>query len=396
MKKAVVPFLCLVLGCGPEKSIERTGEVDSSIVNGSSYSGHPAAVYVDLGGGSCTGTLISPSIVLTAKHCTEGVSYKSIEVMFGNDAYGSGTWIKAVHYENNPKGYSGGPGDLALITLASPGPTDPIPVNTTNPNSLIGIDVHIVGFGVTGEYKSDSGKKRHGWTSLLEVEPGLVYTSVKPSSTCYGDSGGPNFITLSGKEYVLAATSFGTAACGSGLDASARTDDSITWIEKYVATHEKFAGTCELDGKCVSGCLAPDLDCPCAADGFCTAECSDLSQDVDCEGCLDDGVCREDCPSLDKDCCSADGSCNKKCGTLDVDCAPPQAQPPAPVEEDPSVIEEGDGKSGPPTTKDEEQKPLLWVGCSTIPNFSSRINHSIVMLFIGTIIARRKNLFFRR
>ena len=375
MKKLGLFLASALFACNPEFVGEKTGSVDSEIVNGTLYSGHPAAVYVDLGGGSCTGTLISPSIILTAKHCTEGVSVKSIEVMFGNNAYGSGTWIPAVHYENNPKGYSGGPGDLALITLASPGPTDPIPVNTADPNKLIGIDVHIVGFGVTGEYKSDSGVKRHGWTKLTYVEPGLVYTSVKPSSTCYGDSGGPNFITLDGKEYVLAATSFGTDACGSGQDGAARTDDSVVWIDKYVSTHEKFAGTCELDGYCVSGCGAPDLDCPCAGDGFCTLDCSDLKLDSDCKGCEQDGVCRKDCP------------------VEDVDCVPPK-QPDPPMEEgtggslpiDP-VEETPEEKSGPELRRD--QKPLLWVGCS-LNNHTKTSGSAVLFAMLLVVIIRLK------
>ena len=375
MSKLGLFLAFMLLGCSPNFVEENIGKIDSKIVNGSAYSGHPAAVYIDLGGGSCTGTLISPSIVLTAKHCTEGVSAASIEVMFGNNAYGSGTWVQAAHYQNNPKGYSGGPGDLALITLTSPGPTDPIPVNTADPNTLIGIDVHIVGFGVTGEYMSDSGVKRHGWTKLIDAEPGLVYTSVKPSSTCYGDSGGPNFITLDGKEYVLAATSFGTSACGYGMDGAARTDDAMSWINGYISTHEKFAGTCEQDGYCVSGCGAPDLDCPCAGDGFCTLDCADLKLDADCKGCEQDGICRDDCP------------------TQDIDCMPPQ--PELPVDEgvggslSADTAEEPEEKIGPELQR--EQKPLLWVGCSVTSHPHS---HGLLFAFlIGvTLHALRKRV----
>jgi len=382
MKKLAAVLGLIAAGCSPEFVGDHVGQVDSEIVNGTKYTGHPAAVYVDLGGGACTGTLISPSIVLTAKHCTEGMSYKSISVMFGNDVYGSGKWINAIHYENNPKGYSGGPGDLALITLTSPGPTDPIPVNKMDPNGLMGIQVHIVGFGVTSEYGSDSGVKRHGWTSLVDVEPGLVYTSVKPSSTCYGDSGGPNFITVNGVEYVLAATSFGTSACGFGLDASARTDDAIVWIEKYVSLHEKFGWTCQGDGHCVSGCGAPDPDCPCATDGFCAASCSDLKTDVDCKGCEADGVCRKDCPVKDADCDPP---------------PPPDPQPPPPVDEgaggstpEPPVVDPEE-KMGPEAEK-QPRRPLLWVGCSIS---ESRDFSSAWLLLTGLLLGNSRRRFNR-
>jgi V8-like Glu-specific endopeptidase len=358
--KKLSTLLCMVaclFGCnGNQVSNENIGKHENQIVNGTSYSGHPAAVYVYLGGGSCTGTLISPTIVLTAKHCMEDVSTSSIEVMFGNDAYSSdGEWISAIHYENNPGGYSGGPGDLALITLASPGPVPPIPVNTIDASELIGIQIHIVGFGVTSEDGSDSGEKRHGWTSLLEVEPGLIYASVEPSSTCYGDSGGPNFIILDGKEYVLGATSFGTDSCGYGLDASARTDDSYEWIKNYILKHEKSVSveTCEKDGYCVAGCGAPDADCPCAADGYCTSACDDMKLDVDCV-------------------------------------TPPGVDPVKPDDVEINDDDDVDEKLGSDGIKPVRTGSLLWVGCNVVNVNVVKHNGMISILLFGFLIILRR------
>lgn len=391
MKKLNI-MLCMIaclFGCGGTTVFsEKISKYESEIVNGALYSGHPSVVYVYLGGGSCTGTLISPTIVLTAKHCTEGVATKSIEVMFGNNAYESGEWINAIHYEENPDGYPGGPGDLALITLASPGPATPVPVNTINPDSLIGTQIHIVGFGVTNESGADSGEKRDGWTSLLYVEPGLIYASVNPSSTCYGDSGGPNFIMLDGKEYVLGATSFGTDECGYGLDASARTDDSIDWIKKYIMAHESIAiataGSCDKDGNCVKGCGEPDPDCPCESDGYCTAACIDMKLDVDCAGCLANGMCQSNCPSLDIDCCETNSICNQSCGNLDTDCF-----------DHPSNNDDlngGDKKAGTEVIKSKPNNPLIWVGCnSTSGDSNSNFGYLLILglIFFASIIRIR-------
>lgn len=375
-------------GCGGVSSVEDevVGAVESEIVNGEAYSGSPATVYIDLGGGSCTGTLITPRIVLTAKHCTNGVPTQSISVFFGENANGPGTWIDAAHDEVYSKGAEGGPWDLALITLKSPGPATPIPVNQKDPKQFIGQEVHIVGFGVTGEYSSDSGKKRHGYTTLMSVEPGLVYTSVKPSSTCYGDSGGPNFITVDGKEFVLAATSFGTAACGSGEDGAARPDDAMGWINGYIAAHDPTAGPtagCDLDGQCAMNCSEPDPDCPCAADGFCTNACGNLAQDPDCAGCGLDGTCRQDCPTLDEDCCASDGNCFPACGSLDPDCGGGSGTTSTGTGDSGAGVTVGAG-GGPPTDgagggNDNEPTnsragagPLIWTGCSTAPRPPAR------------------------
>ncbi|MBM4375239.1 MAG: trypsin-like serine protease [Deltaproteobacteria bacterium] len=405
---ASVGFAAVMAGCGGEPLVvgERVGAEEAEIVNGEPYSGSPATVYIDLGGGSCTGTLITPRVVLTAKHCTNGIPTNAISVFFGNKANGPGTWIDAVHDEVYAKGAEGGPWDLALITLKSAGPTTPIPVNEKDPKAFIGMQVHIVGFGVTGEYSSDSGVKRHGYTTLLSVEPGLVYTGVKPSSTCYGDSGGPNFITVGGQEYVLAATSFGTAACGSGADGAARTDDAIGWIKQYIAAHDPDAGpsaSCEADGKCAAGCTEPDPDCPCAPDGFCTSACSTPAQDPDCDGCGQDGTCREDCPSLDKDCCATDGDCHPGCGALDQDCAEP---PPGTSSsatgygsgitagtgggEPPPPSGAGGGSSADPGQPRQGDGPLIWTGCSTAPAHEPSPHVGALVGVVGVALARAR------
>src|SRR5688572_25502146 len=75
------------------------GSTAAPIVNGELDTGEPATVFISLGGGACTGTLVSPKVVLTAKHCTQGVSVGQIDVFFGNDADGAGTWIGATDYE---------------------------------------------------------------------------------------------------------------------------------------------------------------------------------------------------------------------------------------------------------------------------------------------------------
>ncbi len=309
MRKALAIGL-LAVGCTDVTESTTT----SAIVNGQVDMGDPATVFLDVGGGSCTGTLVSPKTIVTAKHCLGTTMW----AYFGTDSSDdSGTWIKAAHKLGHPQA------DVAMLTLESEGPTTPIPLINIDLATKLGEGIRIAGFGVTSENGGGSGLKRHGVATLDSVDGGIMYATNQPSGTCYGDSGGPNFMTVGGTEYIIGVTSFGTAACGSGLDGSVRIDTYRQWIRDYMEAHDVVPAeaSCEGDGMCASDCNAPDPDCACAADGFCTAACGDLSTDPDCDGCAAGDTCRADCPVLDTDCCVTDGTCNDLCGAVDLDCS---------------------------------------------------------------------------
>jgi len=356
--------LLSLAGCAPD-----LGHGEQEIVNGnvSTQGAHPATVYLWLGNGSCSGTLVTPRVVLTARHCLEGTSTEYLEVFFGNDTNGDGTWVGVDDFEIHSAG------DLGILTMVQPGPSAPVAISSRPLSaSHIGMTVLLVGFGDTGGAGS-SGIKREGETALEGLDGDIMFVGSTGSKTCYGDSGGPTFVEWDGVKHVAGVSSFITNEdCNLGQSGNVRTDVYYDWIMDYINLHDP-AG-CHEDGRCGTLCSSVDPDCPCAADGFCTAQCADyVTDDPDCSGCGTGDTCRPDCPDLDTDCCAMDDNCNAACGDLDPDCLPPDDEDPPPDE----------------IPADPADDPTITGGCSTDGRSGSPLLQTALLL-LGLLLVRRR------
>ncbi len=194
----------------------------------------------------CSGTLISPTVFLTAAHCAEG---RRVRVTF-DPAYVAGDPVHVGTFHADPL-YSqvqSDPHDLAVVVFDH-AIARITPALLPRAGSLSGLrrgqSFTSVGYGA---YRVTNGAGGHHYlyddvrmvaTGTLDaVNPAWLRISQNRSTgdggTCYGDSGGPNFL---GSSRVLAATTItGDAVCRStNVDYRLDTASARHFLGRFVA-----------------------------------------------------------------------------------------------------------------------------------------------------------------
>lgn len=260
----VALMLPLGVGCAlaPDEPVEEDalniGESTAAIVGGNPTTGYPAVplLYAELGGGPrdpaqiCSGTLISPRVILTAAHCVEfATAPTTYRAYFGSNAIaqqdpqfrGSVDIVDYVFHPDWDIDDLEAGNDIGLVLLESPGPVQPMPYNRTSIDGRVGDQVHLVGWGRTSGEGEDVGVKREVMSSLQAARPKLMQYGSAGANTCQGDSGGPNFMTVNGVEVVAGITSFGNEGCdlygfGTRVDVFAE-----SFIDPYIVQNDPSA-----------------------------------------------------------------------------------------------------------------------------------------------------------
>lgn len=195
---------------------------------------------------TCSGTLIAPTVFLTAAHCDQDVS--PVAVTFastyipGTSTTHWGTWVP--HPDFRPA--QSDPHDIAVVIFDEPvvGITPALLPGAGSLQNLpplteftsVGYGAHLVTTGQVFHY-DDTRYVATG--RLLVTNKTWLRLSMNPArgdgGTCFADSGGPNFLVVGGTEILAATTITGDNACrATNVDYRLDTVSARAFLDDFV------------------------------------------------------------------------------------------------------------------------------------------------------------------
>jgi trypsin len=198
----------------------------------------------------CSGTMIAQDVFLTASHCTiffeqdlapEGyTAFVSLDgpIPFGPLTSNQTKLLAVKHVVTNPNfnQSQSDSGDIAVLilqkrvngvtpaVLPSCGLLDQLVAQNGLKNAVFtpvgyGVQNRVVGGGVPFFQDINPIPRMFAFSSFNSLNGGYIRLSQNPSNgnggTCFGDSGGPNFLTVNGQQILAAITITGDSVCRS-------------------------------------------------------------------------------------------------------------------------------------------------------------------------------------
>ena len=179
------------------------------------------------GTSTCTGTILSNNIVITAAHCVttpnnELINPDQMKIIFGTDMRSSRAMItpELVYIPADYHGLTNSTEmlDFAILFFKEKIPFGFGPAKVLKSEEYLnpGDIVTLAGYGITNSYSNTGGgllRKTNVAISHFENDSEVVLDERFGSGACRGDSGGPAYILRNGEYYFFGVTSRGDLRC---------------------------------------------------------------------------------------------------------------------------------------------------------------------------------------
>lgn len=203
---------------------------------------HPAVglLVADLGNGpvqDCSGSLVSPTVFVTAAHCTGDLASNRVWVSFDPQYVAATSKLLAGTAHTDPQWgtVKGDSHDLAVVVLDAPVKAV-TPYALPKANALASLTssstLTNVGYGYFDRSFVFDGYRRWSTSSFTNLAPTELKLSDKPGGVCFGDSGGPRLLG----NVEVAITSTGNDNCtGQSISYRLDTPSARTFLAGFVA-----------------------------------------------------------------------------------------------------------------------------------------------------------------
>lgn len=265
----LLAFLLASCNVAVDAPVQPAGDRTPAIVGGQLSSSFAATGSLFYNGQHiCTATLLRSDRLLTAAHCLEELppgGVGQIEFVLGKDLFGSPKRARLtqawLHPSYVPKQVEIG-NDIALAALATPiEGVKPVAMHLGSPQQLMGQELVLVGYG-RSENDETQGIRRETRVVLDEVTGMKISYAFVGKGGCYGDSGGPAFVQVSGGWWQVGITSHGTLGTPNCQERAyySRIDVHTAWLAQHGINSGDRPRQCEGDGTC-DGLCPQDPDC---------------------------------------------------------------------------------------------------------------------------------------